>query len=418
MAFWQVFLLFSLLSAVFILWPFFRTLKKHKHGLRTGLRSDARDAILKDREAELQHAKEAGELNENEYAALKSDLSQTLHLQEAARPDDSEAAVTYGNKSKVTVIALAILIPLAVLIFYSKVGAKADWEITDTLIELAESESISVEKRRELQVQVMQRLKDTPENGSLWFLLANLSTQLGDFEEAVKAYRYLHSLYPDSPTIIAELAQALFLRAGNVVTPEVRKNTQLALSINAEIPMALGLAGIDAFQSQDYPTAIAYWKDAVQRLEPNSPASAALSEGIVRAQAALGASGGDTKTSKAQASEAEAEIKVKVSLSDNVQLEGTETLFVYARAWQGARIPLAVQRVPATQFPVLLTLDSSMAMAEGMDITSAAQLELVARISKSGNAVPQSGDWSGSYGPIILGEVDKAVDVVIAEQMP
>jgi cytochrome c-type biogenesis protein CcmH len=81
-------------------------------------------------------------------------------------------------------------------------------------------------------------------------------------------------------------------------------------------------------------------------------------------------------------------------------------------------MPLAIQRLPASGFPLEVTLDSSMAMAEGMDIRSVAQLELIARISRSGNAVPQSGDWTGSFGPVILGEKEGAIELVISEQTP
>ncbi len=417
MVFWQVFVVFSLLSGLFILWPFVKTLKGHKHGLRTGARSDVRDAIVEDRKAEILEAKERGELDEEEYAALERDLSKTLNTQEVTRPDDPERAVTYGNKSKVTVVALALLIPLTSLYLYFQHGAKSDWEITDALRSLPQEGPQALESRRQLQDKIRHRLDGSPENGNLWFLLANISAQIGDFEESVKSYRYLKSLYPDSPVIIAELAQSLFLRAGNVVTPEVRENTQLALALSSEIPTALGLAGIDAFQKQEYSTAIDYWEKAIKRLEPDSPASVALSEGIVRAQSALGIRG--KNTSKDKTSSTVASVDVKVALAESVlDLSGNETLFVYARAWQGPRMPLAIKRISAKNFPVEVTLDSTMAMAAGMDITSVAQLELVARISRSGNAVPQSGDWSGSFGPVILGELNGAIELTISEQTP
>jgi len=417
MAFWQVFLIFSLLCALFILWPFFVQQKRHKLGLRTGIRSDARDAIFEDRKSELLAAKEVGEINEEEMLALREDLTVTRQSQEQNRPDDPIRPVAYGYKSRVTVGVLATIVPLAALFMYTQVGAFADWKITDSLQKLSASDDVTREQMVSLQRDIIGRLDKTPDNSNLWFLLASVSTQVGDFEEAVKSYRFLESIHPESPVIIAELAQALFLRAGNVVTPEVRENTAKALELNAEIPTALGLAGIDAFQKQDYQIAIDFWQKAVKRLDPNSAASQALSEGIVRAQSALGISA--NSKAKTAGKEQAASVSVRVNLAENVAgLEGNETLFIYARAWQGPRMPLAIQRLSATKFPITVTLDTSMAMAAGMDITSVAQLELVARISASGNAVPQSGDWMGSFGPVILGENSGAVAVTISDQVP
>jgi cytochrome c-type biogenesis protein CcmH len=417
MAFWQVFVLFSLLSAAFVMWPFVRTQKLHKFGLRTGVRSDIRDAIIEDRKNELLAAKNEGELSENEFSALERDLSQTMHSQERTRPDDPERAVTYGSKSKLTVLVLTLLIPMFALFVYSTYGAKADWEIADELASLPGTGENMEANARELQSDIIRRLDKTPDNGNLWFLLGNLSAQLGDFEESVRAYRYLKSLFPESAVVNAELAQSLFLRAGNVVTPEVREHTRHALDLDPEVPTALGLAGIDAFQKKEYKAAIDYWKSAIQRLAPESAASQVLSEGVVRAEAALGIQG--SQVSAETTSVDGSSITVRVSLSPEVSgLQGNETLFVYARAWQGPRMPLAIQRLPASGFPLEVSLDSSMAMAEGMDIRSVAQLELIARISRSGNAVPQSGDWTGSFGPVILGEKEGAIELVISEQTP
>lgn len=418
MAFWQVFILFSLLSALFMLWPFVKTLKSHKLALRIGARSDVRDAIIEDRKAELLRAKSEGELDEEEFNALEKDLSRTRHTQEATRAEEPEHAVTYGGNSQITIWVLSILIPLSALLVYFQYGAKPDWEIAEDLTNLPNAGEHMLDDGRSLQGKIIERVKQTPENANLWFLLGNLSAQLGDFDASVKSYRQLKSLYPDSPVIIAELAQALFLRAGNVVTPEVRKNAELALSLDPDIPTALGLVGIDAFQQQDYQTAIAHWEKALRKLAPDSPASQALSEGVVRARAALGIRG-ESAEKNAGKKEVTASVNVRVTLGEEVEgLEGNEALFVYARAWQGPRMPLAIQRIAATGFPLNVTLDTSMAMAAGMDITSVAQLELVARISKSGNAVPQSGDWSGHFGPVILGEQNGPIELVISERTP
>ena len=86
-------------------------------------------------------------------------------------------------------------------------------------------------------------------------------------------------------------------------------------------------------------------------------------------------------------------------------------LFVYARALEGPRMPLAVLRRQAKELPLAFTLDDSMAMAPGMDLSSAGEFMVVARISRSGDVAPQSGDLEGSAGPVRPGATDVRIEI-------
>lgn len=252
-------------------------------------------------------------------------------------------------------------------------------------------------------------------------MLGAAATDLGDFELAVQAYMELLVLYPDSSRVRAELAQSLFMRAGNTVTPEVRKQTAKALEIDPQMPTALGLAGIDAFQSGKYEQAIGLWQAAVQQLDPNSSAARVLSGGIASAKEALAKNGlrpSKKAVQKPASDDAKADLLIHVSLGEEVTgLTGNETVFVYARAWQGSKMPLAIQRIQVSELPKIVRLNSDTAMAQGMDIHSAPELEAVARVSLQGSASPQAGDWTISKGPIVLAKDSAAVELIISEQL-
>jgi cytochrome c-type biogenesis protein CcmH len=91
-------------------------------------------------------------------------------------------------------------------------------------------------------------------------------------------------------------------------------------------------------------------------------------------------------------------------------------VFIFARAVDGPRVPLAVLRIPAKELPKEFTLDDSMAMAPGARLSGAAAVIVEARISKSGNALPQSGDFSGRSAPVKPGAV--GVKVTIDQVVP
>jgi cytochrome c-type biogenesis protein CcmH len=80
-----------------------------------------------------------------------------------------------------------------------------------------------------------------------------------------------------------------------------------------------------------------------------------------------------------------------------------DTLFVFARAAEGPRMPLAIIRHTASGLPFTFTLDDSSAMAPQLRISGFKQVIVGARISASGEATPRSGDLMGQIGPVDVG---------------
>jgi cytochrome c-type biogenesis protein CcmH len=91
-----------------------------------------------------------------------------------------------------------------------------------------------------------------------------------------------------------------------------------------------------------------------------------------------------------------------------------DTLFVYARAASGPRMPLAIVRKTVKDLPLEFTLDDSMAMNPAMKLSSFQQVVVGARISKSGNAMPQPGDLQVVSQPMGVNDV-QGVELVINE---
>lgn len=408
MGFWQGFILFSLLAIFFVLWPtllaYVRERKLPKqHGTGT------------QKHEELEKTRVMTGAGKVESSA--QNLAQTYRQDETVTLSNGGKAVLGGFRSRLSILGVAVLLPFIAVLMYWQLGAKDDWKIHQ--LSTSYSNATTTEEAKEAASSLVRslqaRLISSPDNVGNWYLLASMSAATGSYDESVRAYRKLRELESGSPFVIAELAQALFLRAGNIITPEIRDLTQLSLSLNPNMTTALGLGGIDAYQTGNYQQAIAYWQRAVKLLDPSSSASKALSQGIARAKIALGSSGKvDTKKKQVTAA-----IDVKVDIdSAKLSLKGDETVFIYARAWQGAKVPLAIKRFNLKELPDKVVLDSSSAMAQGMDITSVSQLEIVARVSSSGLATPQSGDWIATAGPVFLNSQKGPVSLKVTEQIP
>ena len=112
-------------------------------------------------------------------------------------------------------------------------------------------------------------------------------------------------------------------------------------------------------------------------------------------------------------------IAVEVTLAPELadKVNGDETLFVFARASEGPRIPLAVVRSTASALPFSTTLDDSQAMRPGMNISSVPQVVIGARITRGGEPTASTGDLQGFSGVITPG-ADGVVRVTIDAVVP
>lgn len=110
---------------------------------------------------------------------------------------------------------------------------------------------------------------------------------------------------------------------------------------------------------------------------------------------------------------APASVSGKISLSPALvgKASPTDTVFILARAAQGPRMPLAVFRKQVKDLPLEFTLDDSMAMQPQMKISSFDQVVVAARVSKSGGAMSQPGDFEGVSAAVKPGA--KGLNIVI-----
>jgi cytochrome c-type biogenesis protein CcmH len=357
-----------------------------------GRRQDGRGAIIaivraRLRELENEHA--SGALDDSAYAQLKLE-------QERRLLDEAPVAVAADSRrGRGLLLVVALLVPCGAAAFYFYHGAWADWRIQQLLVRSEQQIEAGADNRPTLEAlagaleQRLQRRDD--EDGRLRFMLARIDTEFGRYQGALVQYAALQKKFPKDPGIAAQYAQALYLAAGRRLNPEAQAQAQLALQLDPDQTTALGLLGIDAFERQDYAQALLHWRHLARMLPVGSPNAELIQRGIEQAEQKLGPAGLPGP-----------KLVVAVSLAPELAAAVPEgaTLFVLARAAGGSPMPLAVVRMDARKLPVTVTLDDSMAMAPGMNLSSATRVEVVARISASGQARAAPGDLEGSSAPL------------------
>ncbi|UTA49240.1 c-type cytochrome biogenesis protein CcmI [Simiduia sp. 21SJ11W-1] len=419
--FWVVATVLALLAAVSVLWPLWS--QRGSAGLARGATNIE---IYRERVGELDAQLAAGELDAEAHSAMHDELK--LSLLDDTQADSHPEPATHTRGGAQLLLVLAVLLPVIAGVWYWQSGASQDVLLRDKM------QAMSGAKDAPAVAEMLRaRLDQQPENTQSWFTLARLYMDMGRYADATMAYMEVVNREPEAGSVVAEMAQALFLASNNQMTPEVQRITQRALDLVPENTTALGLAGIAAYEQQRFREAVDYWQRALAGSQPGSPGYKALQGGVAQARAALAAAGdaqanqGDAQANQGDAagaanSTAETQgatgpaITVSVSLGDAVPRSG-QTVFVYVRAWQGAKMPLAIERLRIDQLPAVVVLDDSKAMMAGTSLAAAGQLEVVARVSASGSPVPAKGDWQASQGPISLAEGPASVALQVQQQV-
>lgn len=423
---WLVLTAMALLAVVFLVWPLWRSRQLPAEPVET--RQELVLALFNEQLQALENQLAAGELEPGQFAQLKQELELSL------LDDVSDSETTRRGSSRLLGWLAAALLPVAALVFYWHQGALLDVRIAQLRddffgqpVTTAAEQQQADAKLDALIAGLEAGLQVKPDSAGNRYLLARSYMQKGEFVKAVGAYTYIVQHHEAPPHILGELAQAVFLASGNRMTQEVELLATRALDKDPDETTSLGLAGIAAFEKGEYGRAIQLWEHAVELLGVHTPAAQSLRAGIERARSyqaqtpaalVMRNSGAPTAEASRGQAPAAAAITVNVRLAAAATADPQDTVFVYARAWQGPKMPLAIRRLRVADLPAEVVLDETMAMAPGMSINSFPQLEVVARISKSGTPEAQSGDWQGSLGPIVLTELNGPLSLTVDQQVP
>jgi len=220
---------------------------------------------------------------------------------------------------------------------------------------------------------------------------------------------------------LADYADASAVQNGGTLEGEPLKLIERALTSDPTHVKALVLAGTAAFNREDYAGAVAFWERAVEVGPADSGlvemARGGIAEARERGKLPAAAQASAAKPAPTPALSAASAVSGRVSLAPAMQgrVQPEDTVFVFARPANGSRMPLAILRLQVKDLPATFTLDDSLAMSPAARLSGAGTVVVGARISKSGQAMPQRGDLEGLSSPVPVGSA--GVSVVIASDV-
>jgi cytochrome c-type biogenesis protein CcmH len=380
--FWLSAGLLLLAALAFLLIPLLRGRNAQAEEDRTALNV----TLYQERVQELEGEHQAGILSAAQLQAGRDDAAREL-LTDTAGAEVGGKVGILGRKVPLTA---ALLMPLLGYGLYLHWGAIDDVERARTFAEQPQS-------IEEMTARLEASVQDNPESAEGWYFLGRTYMAQERAGEAAKAFERAVGIAGREPELLGQWAQALYFAGSKQWTEQLQALTDEALKADPAEATSLGLLGIAAYESERFAEAIGFWERLVAVLPEQDPSRQAIQGGIARAREQLDPQAA-TQAPPAATSARGLTVQVDLAAALKDQVQPSDSVFIFARATSGPPMPLAVKRLTVADLPAEVNLSDSDAMMPQLKLSGFAQVQLVARISRSGNAT--AGEWVGRSQPL------------------
>ncbi len=401
--FWTVAGMLIAVALMFIAIPLFRANKKHASAKRSEVNLD----IFRDQMRELDADLAANTLSEAQYQKARNDLEKRV-LDNTFSEEGAAAAPSSGRW---IIVAAVVAVPLLAISIYLLLGKPDGVNAQNKPV----GPDVTQAQIEEMVAKLAQKLKDKPDDAQGWEMLGRSYATLRRFGDSKDAYARAAELAPNNAKLLIDYADVLAMTNGRNVVGQPEELVLRALEIEPNNVKALALAATAAFQRKDYSRAVELWQGILKLVPADSPIARSVNANISQVQGLAGQPLAATQNSSDQAapSGAGSSVSGKVSMDAayRSRVANTDTVFIFARDADAQRPPLAMLRKTVGDLPLNFVMDNSNSIMPAFKLSSASNVIIGARISKSGNAAPQPGDLQGTSLPVKVGE--KNVKVVI-----
>ena len=392
----------ALCVAAVFLWFLLRERKP----LTQASQANANAKVYRDQISDLDREHKSGHISDEEWQQSRDELSVRL-LEDTAAVDDPAAK---AEKPAVwTAVVLAVAMPISAMGLYMWVGNP---EALNPLA-LKSPDQVDQKDLAKLAQTLADRLQSQPDNLQGWVMLGRTYRTLENFDASLKAYDTALKLSADDDLQLERIEVMAMQRQGQFEGEPWRVIREI-LQKDPQHFGALLTAGSASYAEGKYADALKYWEQARKPLDANNPDLPGLENAIATVRDKLGM---PTKPVPSVSSALNVSGQISLSAALKAKVSPNDAVFVYATPANGDRMPLAIMKTTVSQLPLNFMLDDSTAMTPERKLSMAGEVLVKVRVSKSGNAMPQSGDLTGaSEGPVKVGA--KGLKIEIKDQIP
>ena len=408
----MLFVLIALGIALCVALVFLWVLLRERKPVTQASQAKANAKVYRDQILDLDREHDSGHISDQEWQQSRDELSLRL-LEDTSAVDDPAAK---AEKPAIwTAVVLAVALPLGSMGLYMWVGQP------EALNPMAAKTPDQVDPKdlAKMAQTLAEKLQVKPDNLQGWVMLGRTYRTLENFDAALKAYDSALKLSADDDLKLERIEIIAMQRQGqfegepwNVIREVLQRDPQHF--------GALLTAGSASYAEGKFADALRYWEQARKPLDANNPDLEGLENAIAAVRDRLGMPPAKSSPASSSTSAATSGLNVtgQVNLSASLKSKASpnDVVFIYATPANGDRMPLAIFKTTVSQLPLNFTLDDSSAMTPDRKLSAAGEVMVKVRVSKSGNAMPQSGDLSGSLGPVKVGA--KGLKLEIKDQIP
>ena len=355
--------------------------------------------VLRDQVAELDGDLAAGTITTAQHEEARREIEQRV-LEEAG-PEQERTLARAGGRW--TAAGLGIGISIAAVGLYLQLG-NPDGLVASRSV--PQGDAITQDRLNDLIAKLAAKLEQQPDEAGFVMLARSYYAQRR-YADAARAFGRAGAMLMEDPNLLSDYADALAVAQEGKLSGKPIELVQRAIALDPTHPKALALAGTEAFERKDYRTAIGFW----ERIRADSAFGEMIAANIAEARELGGIKSsekGDRRNAPAPgAARVTGTVKLAPALAGKVDRE--DTMYIFARAAEGPRMPLAIVKRQVKDLPYSFNLDDSQAMAPTMKLSGASAVIVGARISRSGDATPKSGDLQGFSGTVNVGATNVAI---------
>jgi cytochrome c-type biogenesis protein CcmI len=395
---WACFALLTLIALAFVMLPFLQKerVKTITHNANAELISIYEQRLV-DLKTDLDNQRIDGANYSESIVELKRRLLNEL--------SPEKSLISKGNNRIFALTGGAFVIALSG-IFYSLTGSQQQisaWhDAMDNLTEYGEravmqkGEQLTQNELQAFALALRTKLSRSGDDEMAWMLLGRVAMSLNEFDMAQQSFDKALRMNPDNKQVLISYSQILLLEGSEANM--TRAAGMLSKVLNAEPTNldAISLLALIAYERKDWPQAKAAFEVLLASMEKNDSRYGLISQRIADIELQMQSEGSVMPVTKANS------ITVTVNVASELinKLPEKGTLFVFAKAANGSPMPIAAVKLTSYSFPVTVELNDSTAMVEGMNLSSAEDIIISARISLDDSVMPSSGELEGHSGSL------------------